>query len=146
MQWQDEVSFKQEQRRRYFLLRRFADEMLISDPTSIPRIVLESSLAKTEIILCRNDSNGVGMAHATAPTLNANDRITFSQDVELDCPANAPFESIIHVFLPVFLAEIRLLLIKQEWIHPTIQVRVLQRSSAASFDGSHLLGRIERFE
>ena len=77
---------------------------------------------------CRNDADGVSVAHASAPSLHAHDLFAFFQNTELDGIPNAPSKTTVDVFLPIGLLKIWLLLREEQWVDSTIQVRVLLSS------------------
>lgn len=80
---------------------------------------------KTEILLSRYDTDGVGVATTAAPALHANDRVTLGEDTKVDGALDAPLETLVDVFLPLNRLVVWLFLGKEEWPDTTVQVRVL---------------------
>ncbi len=83
------------------------------------------------------------MAHAAAPTLDADNDVALAQDAELDGLVDAPLQPMVHVLLPVRVLIVRLLLWEQEGIDASVQMRVLN-SRMVSRKGTGLSGRMER--
>ena len=65
------------------------------------------------------------MAHASAPTLNADNRVTRSDDLELEAMLDTPLEALVDILLPDVDVEVGLFLREEEGIDATIKVGVL---------------------
>jgi hypothetical protein len=83
---------------------------------------MQSLLLETQVLLGRNHTNGVGVAHTTTPTLDAHHAVTLVQDTKLDGLADAPLQATVDILLPVDTTEIWLRLREMEWIHTAVQV------------------------
>ena len=68
------------------------------------------------------------MAHSSAPTLNADNRVTRSDDLELEAMFDTPLETLVDILLPDVDVEVGLLLGEEERIHATIEVGILVTS------------------
>ena len=77
-------------------------------------------ISKAQVLLSRDDTNGVGMTHTTTPPLYTDYFITFAQDVQLDGRLNAPLETVVDILLPVLLVKIRLTLWEKEGIDSAV--------------------------
>ena len=64
------------------------------------------------------------MSLSTSPALNANNTVTLIQNTKLDGLSDAPFQTLVHIELPVGGAEIRLGFREEERVHATRQVSV----------------------
>ncbi len=82
-------------------------------------------LRQTETLLGRHDANGVGVAHAAAPALHADDGIALGEHAQPDGVGDAPLQALVHVLLPVDLIEVGLLVGEEEGIDAAIEVGVL---------------------
>ena len=87
---------------------------------------------QTQILFCRDDTERICMAHAPAPTLNADNSIAFVQNAKLDGIDDAPLQAAINVFLPRCAIEVRFSLIEQEGVHATVEVRILRAKSRSA--------------
>jgi hypothetical protein len=85
-----------------------------------------SILSKPQVLLGRHDADGVGVAPAALPALDADDVVAFVEDAEADGLLDAPLETAVDVFLPHRLAEVGLLLGEEERIHTAVEVGVLR--------------------
>lgn len=80
---------------------------------------------KTQVLLSRHNTNGVGVAHAAAPALNTHDRVLLVEDTQLQRLADAPLEAAVDVFLPRGLGEVGFLLVEVEGVDTTVEMGVL---------------------
>lgn len=65
------------------------------------------------------------MAHAAAPTLDADNGITRSDDLESEAMINTPLETLVDILLPDLDVEVGLLLGEVERVDATIKVGIL---------------------
>lgn len=89
------------------------------------------------------------MPHATAPALNADDGVAAVQYTELDSVHDTPLEAAVDILLPGLGLEVGLLLVEQEGVHATVQVRILRARLAYQIiggDGLNLPCRRKRCE
>ena len=68
------------------------------------------------------------MTHSAAPTLYTDHWIALTEDVQLDSLLNAPFETVVHVLLPVLFIEIGFPLREQERVDASIEMGILYKS------------------
>jgi hypothetical protein len=59
--------------------------------------------------------------------LNADDNVTFAQDVQLDGFRDPPLDTLVDVILPDGLAKVRLLLGDEEGVDASVEMGVLRR-------------------
>ena len=81
---------------------------------------------ESQVLLGRYDADGIGVTHTTTPALDTNHWITFGEDIELDSFCDTPLETIVNIFLPIGLVEVRFTLWEQERIDAAVKVRVLE--------------------
>lgn len=81
-------------------------------------------LLKTQVILGRNHTNGVGVAHTTAPSLNTDDAGTLLDNTKLDTVVDTPLQTTVDVYLPDLDVEVRLALGEVEGVDTAVQVRI----------------------
>lgn len=62
------------------------------------------------------------MALAPSPALNANYEVALGQDAQFDSLRYAPFETLVHVLLPIGVLEIGLRFREQEGIDSAVKV------------------------
>jgi hypothetical protein len=93
---------------------------------------MQSLIRQSEILLSRDDTDGVGVTLTTAPALDTNDRLTLLENTQLDGLADTPLETTVNILLPVGATEVRLRLGKVERIHATIEVRIARGRLVAS--------------
>lgn len=104
-------------------------------PQHIHRTSTLCILVQAEMLgLGGHDTDGVGVALSTAPTLHTNDWLALLEDLEVDGVLNAPLEAVVHILLPRGLVEVRLLLGVVEGVDTTVQVRV---SGGACISADH---------
>lgn len=89
---------------------------------------------KAEVLIGRDDADGVGVAHTTSPALHTDDGIALGQYAELHGVANAPLETLVNILLPWGVLEVGLLDVVVEWPDTTVQVRV---AGGATVTGDH---------
>lgn len=80
---------------------------------------------EAEVLLGRDNTDGVGVAHAAPPALDAHDWVTLVKDTELDGVVDAPLEAAVDVLLPRSVLEVWLLLVEEEGINATVKVGIL---------------------
>lgn len=80
---------------------------------------------KTQVRLRRNNTNSIGVAHSSAPALDADNRVTGSNDLELETLVDAPLQTTIDVFLPDLDVEVWFLFGEIEWVDAAVEVGVL---------------------
>jgi hypothetical protein len=90
--------------------------------------------SETQVLLSRDNANGVRVAHATTPSLNTDHTVAFVEDTQLDGLTNTPLQALVDIFLPVRATEIRLWLREVEGIDTTVQMSV---SSGRWVSGDH---------
>ena len=87
-------------------------------------IAVADLFSKTEVLLGRHHTNGVGVALAAAPALDANNVVALVDDAELEAVRDTPLETAVDILLPDLHVEVRLLLGEQEGPDTPVQVRV----------------------
>lgn len=90
------------------------------------RIDLHLLVGETEVLLSRNHTNSVGVAHTTAPALDTDDGVALVDHTELETVVDTPLEATVDILLPDLDVEVGLLLGEVEGPHTTVQVGVLQ--------------------
>jgi hypothetical protein len=104
----------------------FSRRCLEPRPYMFPANEMRSNvLGETQVLFRWHDAEGVGVAHATSPTLHTDYSVTTGEDTELDGVHNTPRETLVNIFLPWSLVEVGLLFVEEERIHSTIEMRVL---------------------
>ena len=76
-----------------------------------------------------DDTDGVGVAHSSSPSLNADNGVTAGDNLKAKTLGNTPLEAAVDIFLPAGLVEIGLGLLEDEWIYTTIKVGILLESA-----------------
>lgn len=71
------------------------------------------------------------MTHATSPSLDANDRISFGQDSQFYGIVDAPFQATVYILLPWGCFEVWLFFVKEEWIYTSIEMTILLKSASS---------------
>lgn len=66
------------------------------------------------------------MSHSTSPSLDADDGVALVDNFQLHGVGETPLETAVDVFLPDLDVEVWLLLGEEEWVDPTVKVRVLE--------------------
>lgn len=82
-------------------------------------------LGKSQVLLGGYNANGIGVTHTTTPALDTDHRIALSEDIELDGFCDTPLETVVDIFLPIGLVEVRFTFWEQERIDAAVEVRVL---------------------
>jgi len=82
-------------------------------------------LVQAQILLSRNNTEGVGVAHTTPPALYADHGSTLGENTELDRIHDTPLEAAVDVLLPGGLVEVGLVFGEVEGIDTAVQMRVL---------------------
>lgn len=80
---------------------------------------------QTEVLLGRDHTNGVGVAHTATPSLNADDGVTLVDDAELETVVDTPLEAAVDILLPDLDVEVGLALGEVERPDTAVQVGVL---------------------
>lgn len=80
---------------------------------------------QTEVLLSWDYTDGVGVALATAPTLNTDNRVTLVNDTQLESVGDTPLEASVNILLPDLDVEVRLLLREVEGVDTAVQVGIL---------------------
>lgn len=93
-----------------------------------------SVLVKSQVVLRRHHTNGVGVAHTSTPSLNTNDALALLEHSQADCVPDTPLEAVVDVLLPWSCLEVGLLLVVVEGVYAAVQVRV---SGGCSIAGDH---------
>ena len=83
-------------------------------------------LSQAEVLLSRDHTDGVGVAHTAAPSLDTDDVVTLVDDAELEGVVDTPLETAVNILLPDLDVEVGLLLGEEEGPDTTVQVRVLE--------------------
>lgn len=73
----------------------------------------------------RDDTQGIGMTHSATPALDTNDNVAFREHSQADGLPDAPFESIVDVFLPVRRLKVGFPLREEEGVDASVEMRVL---------------------
>lgn len=81
---------------------------------------------QTEILLRRDDAEGVGVAHSSPPALYTDDGISLVEHTELDGIHNAPLQATVNILLPWLSVKVWLLLGEIERVNAAVQVGVLE--------------------
>lgn len=94
---------------------------------------------KTEIFLCRDNTDRVRVAHATTPALNTDYAVAFVKNTQPDGLTDTPLETLVNVFLPVGAAEVGLRFREAEGIDAAVEVSVSRGRpiSGDHNDGAH---------
>lgn len=74
----------------------------------------------SRVNICQECDLRVGIAHATLPSLDNNNSLALSKNVELHSLTNTPLNSPVHVFLPIHLGEIWLAFGEMEGVDSAI--------------------------
>lgn len=100
---------------------------------------ITGSIEKTQVLLRRDDTNGIGVALSTSPTLHCNDAVAFGQDSQFDRLGDTPFQASVNVLLPIHTVEVWLGLREVEGIHTPIEMGVSRGCciSCDHDDGAH---------
>jgi hypothetical protein len=83
-----------------------------------------SSFLESQILLSRHHANGVGVAHAASPALDADDTVTTLHHAQLDGLCDAPLQTLVNIQLPVLLIEIWLAFREAEGIDATVEMGI----------------------
>lgn len=67
-------------------------------------------LHQAKVLLGRDHTNGIGMAHPAAPALNTDDVVALVDDSELEAMGDGPLEAAVNILLPDLDVEVGLLL------------------------------------
>lgn len=95
---------------------------------------------QAEVLLSGHHTNGVGVAHTTTPSLDADDGVTLVDDAKLETVVDTPLEAAVDILLPDLDVEVRLVLGEVERPHTAVQVGILeilvsqQRQSVVELD------------
>ena len=84
-----------------------------------------SFLIQPKVLGGWDDAQRVGVTHATPPSLDTDDSVSFAQDTELDRVHDAPLQTAVDVLLPGGAVEVWLVLGEPEGVHAAIEMRVL---------------------
>lgn len=84
---------------------------------------------ETKVLLSRNDTERVRVAHTTPPALNTDDWGALVQNAELDGVTDTPLEAAVDILLPRGGLEVGLGLGEVEGPDSAVQVSILQRKS-----------------
>ena len=87
--------------------------------------ILCTLLGQTEVLLCRDHTNGVGMAHTTAPTLDTDNVVALINDTQLNTVRDTPLQTSVNIFLPALKVEVGLSLSEIEGPYTAVKVRIL---------------------
>lgn len=82
-------------------------------------------LSQAKVLLSRDHTDGVGVAHTAAPSLDTDNVVTLVDDAELEGVVDTPLETAVNILLPDLDVEVGLLLGEEEGPDTTVQVRVL---------------------
>lgn len=80
---------------------------------------------ETQVVLRRDNTNGVGVAHASTPALHTDNVFAPVDDAELDTLLDTPLQTTVNVLLPDLDIEVGLRLREQEGIHSSVEVGIL---------------------
>lgn len=83
-------------------------------------------LRQAKVLLGRDYTDRVGVAHPAAPALNTDNVVALVDDSELETVGDAPLETAVHILLPDFDIEVGLLLGEEEWPYAAVKVRILR--------------------
>ena len=83
---------------------------------------------QAKVLLSRDHTNSVGVAHTATPSLNTDDRVALVDDAELETVVDTPLEAAVDVLLPDLDVEVGLALGEVERPDTTVKVRVLSMS------------------
>lgn len=81
-------------------------------------------LLKTQVILGRNHTNGVGVTHTTAPSLNTDNAGTLLDYTKLDTVVDTPLQTTVDIFLPDLDIEVGLIFGEVEGVDTAVQVGI----------------------
>ena len=82
--------------------------------------------AQTEVLLGGHYTNGVGVAHTAAPSLDTDDGVALVDDTKLETVVDTPLEAAVDILLPNLDVEVGLGLGEVEGPHATVKVGVLE--------------------
>lgn len=88
-------------------------------------------LRKSQVFLGRHDAGRIRVTFASAPALHADNQVALVEDTQFDSLRYAPFETLVHVLLPIRILEIGLRLGEKERVDSTVKVRILLHVSVA---------------
>jgi hypothetical protein len=86
---------------------------------------------QTKVLLGRDHTDSVGVAHTATPSLNTDDGVALVDDAELETVVDTPLEAAVNILLPDLDVEVRLVLGEVEGPDTTVQVGVLEELSLA---------------
>lgn len=89
--------------------------------------MLRLLFGEAEVLLSRNHTNGVGVAHTAAPSLDTDNGVALVDNTELETVVDSPLEAAVDILLPDLDVEVGLLLREVEGPHTTVQVGVLEK-------------------
>lgn len=90
-----------------------------------PSAFVDLLFCQTKVLLSRDHTDGVGVALAAAPALDADNVVALVDDAELETMRNGPLETAINVLLPDLDVEVRLPLGEEERPDSAVKVGVL---------------------
>lgn len=79
-------------------------------------------LVEAKVFLCRDNTERIGVSHASPPALHADYWITLAKHTELDGVHDTPLESAVDILLPWLRLEVWLCFGEIEWVHATVQM------------------------
>ena len=81
-----------------------------------------SQLTEAQVLLCRNDTDGVGVSLPTAPALYTDNHFSFTENAQINGPLDTPLESAVDIFLPIRFFKVWFVLWEQEWVYAAVQM------------------------
>ena len=81
-----------------------------------------SQFGKTQVFLCRDNTNSIGVSLSSAPALNTDDHVSFVQDAKINGLLDTPRESAVDIFLPIRFLEVWLVRSELEWVYTAVQM------------------------
>lgn len=105
---------------------------------------------QTEVLIGGHHTNGVGVAHTTTPSLDADNGVALVDDTELETVVDTPLEAAVDILLPNLDVEVGLVLGEIEGPNTTVQVGVLEnvvsKCQLCQSSGLDLRGQHGRYE
>jgi hypothetical protein len=90
-------------------------------------------LGETQVLFRWHDAESIGVTHATSPALHTDDGVATGEDTELDGVHDAPLETLVDIFLPRGLIEVRLLFVEEERVHSAVEMGILCQKLAKRY-------------
>ena len=100
----------------------FIHFQLRSNEAASPIKDWSSQLAETQVLLCRDNTDSIGVSLSSAPALYTDNHISFTEDAKTNGLLDTPLESAVDIFLPIRFLKVWLLFWELEWVYAAVQM------------------------